>query len=136
MGLETTNGYKNGKDLARQMAQVLKKSACDLSEPIPLSFYLYLPDRRSANACAKVLKADGHEVEVEKSASDDSRWLCLCHVTIKFSEKAITPLGDRLLGLAKEHKGEFDGWETNPYKSAQAFMDLMNLLAEVEVKKN
>jgi hypothetical protein len=132
--LEKTSGYKDGKTLAREMAKSLKGTTYDVSKPIPFSFYLYVPDRKRANKCAKVLQADGCETEVNKSAGNDGKWLCLCHATLTLSDGAGVKLGDRLVALAKEHGGEFDGWEVNPYKNAGALADLMTLMAEFERK--
>ena len=133
--LEKTTGYKDGKALAREMAKSLKGTPYDPSKPIPFSFYLYVPDRQRAGRCAKVLKADGHETEVDKSAANDGKWLCLCHATLTLSDGTVSKLGDRLVQLAKEHEGEFDGWEVNPYKNPGALADLMTLIAEFQNKK-
>lgn len=132
--LEKTSGYKDGKALAREMAKSLKGTPYDVSQPIPFSFYLYVPDRQRANKCAKVLKANGCETEVDKSASDDGKWLCLCHATLTLSDGAAVKLGDHLVALAEEHGGEFDGWEVNPYENAGALADLMALMEEFQKK--
>ena len=132
--LEKTTGYRDGKTLAREMAKTLKGTLYDVSRPLPFSFYLYVPDKQRANKCARVLKSDGCETEVEKSAVDDGTWLCLCDAKLTISDGAVVKLGDRLVALAKEHEGEFDGWEVNPYKNAGALADLMTLIAEFQKK--
>lgn len=132
--LEKTSGYKDGKVLAREMAKTLKGTPYDVSKPIPFSFYLYVPDRQRANKCAKVLKAEGCETEVDKSAADDGKWLCLCHATLTLTDGAVVKLGDCLVALAKEHEGQFDGWEVNPYKNVGALADLMTLIADFQKK--
>lgn len=130
--LEKTSGYKDGKALAREMAKALKNTPYKITEPIPFSFYLYVPNRQSANQCAKVLKEEGCETEVDKSAAGDGKWLCLSHATLTLSDGAAVKLGDRLVELAGEHGGEFDGWEVNPYKNAEALADLMTLIADFQ----
>jgi hypothetical protein len=132
--LEKTSGYKDGKVLAREMAKTLKGTPYDVSKPIRFSFYLYVPDRQRANKCAKALKVNGCESEVDKSGADDGKWLCLCHATLTLSDGAIVKLGDHLVALAKEHGGEFDGWEVNPYENTGALADLMTLMAEFQKK--
>jgi hypothetical protein len=133
--LEKTSGYKDGKALAREMAKSLKGTPYDTSKPIPFSFYLYVPDRQRATKCARVLKADGHETEVDRSAADDGKWLCLCHATLTLSDGTASKLGDRLVQLANKHGGEFDGWEVNPYKNPGALADLMTLITDFQKKK-
>ncbi len=133
--LEKTAGYKDGKALMREMAKSLKGNPYDTSQPIPFSFYLYVPDRKKAAKCGKVLKDDGCETEVDKSAANDGKWLCLCHATLTLSDGTVSKLGDRLVQLAKEHGGEFDGWEVNPYKNPGALADLMALLDDFQNKK-
>lgn len=133
--LEKTDGYKNGKALEREMIQSLKGTPYDAAKPVPFSFYLYVPDRKSANACAKVLKAEGCETEVRTSAADDGKWLCLAHATLTLAEGGATKLGDRMVALAKEHAGEFDGWEVNPYKNPGAMIDLMALIGAFQKQK-
>jgi regulator of ribonuclease activity B len=132
--LEKTSGYKDGKALAREMARSLKGTPYDASKPIPFSFYLYVPNRQKATRCAKVLKADAHETEVDKSAASDGKWLCLCHATLTLSDGTVSKLGNRLVQLAKEHGGEFDGWEVNPYQSPGALTDLMALITDLKKK--
>ncbi len=129
--LEQTTGYKNGKKLTQEMARILKGTPHDPSQPIPFTFYLYLPDKRTATACAKVLKTKDCETEVEQSAADDGQWLCLCHATCTLTDGTVSQLGDRLIQLAREYGGTFDGWEVDVYKIPGALADLMSLLAEM-----
>lgn len=132
--LQKTNGYKNGKGLEREMLKSLKGTPYDPSKPIAFSFYLYVPDQKTANHCAQVLTADGCETEVDESAAGDGKWLCLAHATLTLSEGPVAKLGDRLVALAKEHGGDFDGWEVNPYKNPGALTDLMALIEEFQKK--
>jgi len=98
MALEKTAGYKNGSDFAKEVIAGLRNGGHSTRKEFPLSFYLYMPNRKAAHACEPVLLKEGLEVEIDKSAADDGKWLCLCHRTMKPTQKDLTKLGDTFLG--------------------------------------
>lgn len=116
MALEKTAGYMNGTYFANEVIAGLKNAGIDRAKPVPLSFYLYLPNRKAAGICGPVLVKEGLEVEIDRSAANDGKWLCLCHATIEPTEKDLQRIGQTMINLAQKFGGEFDGWETNPYK--------------------
>jgi hypothetical protein len=128
MALEKTAGYKSGGDFAKEVIAGLCNAGHSTRKEFPLSFYLYMPNRKAARACEPILLKEGLEVEIDKSAADDGKWLCLCHRTMKPTQKGLTKLGDTFLELANAHGGEFDGWETNPYKMQGGINDLLGEL--------
>jgi hypothetical protein len=121
MALEKTAGYQTGNQFANEVLTGLKNAGIDTSKSIPLSFYLYLPNRKAAGACAPILVKEGMEVEVERSASDDGKWLCLCHQTMTPQKKDLERIGQTMLNLAQKFEGQLDGWETNPFKMDGGF---------------
>lgn len=128
MALEKTNGYRTGAGFAKEVVTSLLNAGHKPRKDIPLSFYLYLPNKKAARACEPILAEQGLEVEIDKSAADDGKWLCLCHRTMKPAQKELARLGDTFITLAREHGGEFDGWETNPYKMTGGINDLFGEL--------
>lgn len=128
MALEKTAGYRNGTDFAKEVIAGLRKVGHGTRKEIPLSFYLYLPNKKSAKACEPILTKEGLEVEVDKSAANDGNWLCLCHRTMKPSAKELERIGQRFIELAEKHEGQFDGWETNPFKIQGGYEDLLGEL--------
>jgi hypothetical protein len=128
MALEKTAGYKDGSGFAREVVAGLRNAGQSVRKEFPLSFYLYMPNEKAARACEPALLEQGLEVEIDKSAADDGKWLCLCHRTMKPTQKDLAKLGDTFLSLAREHGGEFDGWETNPYKMQGGINDLLGEL--------
>lgn len=125
MALEKTDGYTSGTQFATEVMASLRRAGLDIAQPIALSFYLYLPSKSAATACQPELQAAGLEVEIEKSASGDGEWLCLCHHTFKPAPKTLASIGDLCLDLARKHRGQFDGWETNPYANKETFAGLL-----------
>jgi hypothetical protein len=125
MALEQTDGYQDGKQFAEEVINALEAATYDLSEPVPLSFFLYLPDEPTARRIGDALVAEGFEVDVDESAADDGNWLCWCDRTLVPTHDVLAPIGDRFLGLARDNNGEFDGWETDLYKVPGAMDDLL-----------
>lgn len=113
MGLEKTEGYRSGEHFASEVVAALEKTPWGVTNPVPLVFYLYLPSEEAARSCVAAIQAVGLEVEVEPSASDDGKWLCLCKAKMAGDKKRLTEIGDVLLSLAQEKGGELDGWETD-----------------------
>lgn len=113
MALEKTKGYTSSEHFASEVIASLEKTQWGVSKPVPLVFYLYLPTEEAARSCVEVIRSLGLEVEVNPSAADDGKWLCLCKAKFIPEKKRLTEIGDRLISLAKEKDGEFDGWETD-----------------------
>ncbi len=113
MGLEITNGYRDGQDFANEVRESLSGGDYDLTQPVELSFYLYLPNQAVAEQAALPLREAGFEVDVEQSADEESNtWLCFCDKEIVPSEATLAEIGELFLALAEQYNGEFDGWET------------------------
>ena len=130
MPLEQHDGYNNGQEFAEDVMKVLQGTPLDLSKPVPLSFFLYLPDEATARRIGEELVAEGYEVDVDESAEEDGRWLCWSDLALVPTTEALEPIGARFLNLAKDNNGEFDGWETNPYKIEGGITDMLSQMAE------
>ncbi len=116
MSLEETNGYKNGSQFAEEVVGALENAGIDVMQPIALSFFLYLPNKDIAETVATLLRDESYDVDVDKSADDNSaQWLCWCNKTLTPNKETLKETGTLFLNLEKEHNGDFDGWETNPY---------------------
>jgi len=113
MALEKTDGYSSGEQFASEVIAALQKSQWGIAKPVPLVFYLYLPDEEAARSCVEAIQAVGLNVEVGPSANGDGKWLCLCKARLVPETKRLTEIGSVLLSLAKEKNGQFDGWETD-----------------------
>ncbi len=124
MALEKSNGYGSGTQFAKEVVASLRKAGLSVAKPLALSFYLYLPRKKAARACQPALEAEGLEVEIDKSASNE-QWLCLCHRTFKPAQRPLARIGDLCLDLARKHGGQFDGWETNPHADKEGLAGLL-----------
>jgi len=131
MPLEQHDGYKDGRDFAEDAMKALENTPLDLSNPVPLSFFLYLPDQDSAKRIGEQLVSEGYEIEdIDESAEEDGRWLCWSHLSVVPTLDSLEPIGAKFLKLAEDYGGEFDGWETNPYKMQGGLQDMMAQMLE------
>ena len=89
----------------------LKKAGSDLSKPHTIQFYLYFPSAEAANAAAvKVQTLSFAVVRVDKAAKGDD-WLLLASKRMVPGKEAITKVSSELTAVAKDGKGDYDGWE-------------------------
>ncbi|MGE0883904.1 MAG: ribonuclease E inhibitor RraB [Blastocatellales bacterium] len=95
----------------RTVLDQLKQAGSNLSKPHDLEFYLYFPAEESAQQAAEKLEADGFEGELRPSAANAS-WLCLVRKRMVPELNEIVAIRKKLTSLAREFKGEYDGWET------------------------
>lgn len=115
MALEENHGYENGDAFAADVIKVLKTTPLNLTKPVPLSFFLYIPNEITARKASSELVECGFEVDVEESAQNDGNWLCWCDKLVDISFESLKEIGNKFLALAETYNGEFDGWETNRY---------------------
>jgi hypothetical protein len=88
----------------------LKKAGSRLDQPHPLRHYLYVPDQAGANAAASALRREGFEATVERAAMGND-WVVLITHQIVPSPENVAKTRTRFEQLAKQYKGEYDGWE-------------------------
>lgn len=94
----------------RQVLAQMRKAGADLSKPTEVNFYLYFKERRAADNAAAHAAADPLIATV-RPGRDTSSWLCLVSGQMVPDEAAIHAMAVRLLDLAKQYGGEYDGWE-------------------------
>ena len=73
-----------------------------------ISFYLYFPESRDAQAAGETLRGDGYAVDIRPSA-DEVNWLVLAEG--EREPDALDDLEQAMSALAAEHDGEYDGYE-------------------------
>ena len=97
----------------------LKKAGSRLDLPHPLRHYLYVPSQADADAAAGVLRGEGFGATVERAAMG-ADWLVLITHQIVPSPENVARTRARFEQLAKQHKGEYDGWEAGIVKGPAA----------------
>ena len=92
------------------MLAQLREAGADLSKATEINYYLYFPDRQSADSTAAHVGPGPLKATVRRAA-DDSAWLCLVTGTMVPTEGAIRAYTTRLVDLARTYHGVYDGWE-------------------------
>ncbi len=77
---------------------------------VPVSHYLYFPDRKEAARIAERLRNQGFTTE-ERLGADGKSWLVLATRPLVPSEEAFAAERRRMEELAGVGGGEYDGWE-------------------------
>jgi len=72
--------------------------------------YLYFPEEDAAAAAAAELRSFRFETE-ERLGADGTNWLVLARHEVVPSEETIAAARRTMEGVARRHRGEYDGWE-------------------------
>lgn len=70
------------------------------------------------------------EAQGDEDDEEDARWLCLASTQMEPTRDRFTEIGDKMLSLAKQYKGEFEGWEVNPDTLEQAMDEIFGNIAD------
>ena len=87
----------------------LARAGSDLGRSHEMEFFLYLPDRGSADAVAAQLEAEGFAVGVS-AAEDAGDWLCLATRMMVPTLDELQRLRRHLAAVAESREGAYDGW--------------------------
>jgi hypothetical protein len=94
----------------RQVLAQMRKAGADLSKATEVNFYLYFKERVAADSAAAHAGAGPLTATVRRGAGVTS-WLCLVSGQMVPEEAAIHSNAVRLLALAQQYGGDYDGWE-------------------------
>jgi regulator of RNase E activity RraB len=91
----------------------LKESGSELDQKHEVTFWLYFPDKESADQAARRADAAGLHPEISPPAKDgtNSNWLCLLTCAHIPDESILDGIGEFCAELADDFEGKFDGWE-------------------------
>jgi hypothetical protein len=101
------------KDLAALGS--LRDAGADLSQPRHVVFYLYFPDRPSADRAGGVASGQGYTPDVREPLPQfPGQWALVCdrHDAVT-SPDFVRAADDFFQALADTHGGEYDGWEAS-----------------------
>jgi regulator of RNase E activity RraB len=95
------------EELALQ--EVLRMTASP-EAPHGFQHYLYFPSRDTGETVAARLRERGFTVE-SRLGADGVSWLILASHRLRPEREALKAARESLEQLAREHGGEYDGWE-------------------------
>lgn len=94
------------------LRELLQGSAAP-NAPHLFQHYLYLPTREEGETVAEQLRARGFTVE-SRLGADGVNWLVLASHHLLPERQVLEAARSSLEQLAREHGGEYDGWEASP----------------------
>jgi hypothetical protein len=113
-GLFQNDGYEDGAGFANEVIEALEGANIALDEAVNLAFWLYLPDQHSALSAQSQIVSLGLKCHIQPNDYDPSTWLCYSAKEMLPTQEELSSIGELMLGIATEYKGDFDGWETVP----------------------
>ena len=96
-----------------QTLAALRDAGSDLSKPAHVLAYLYFTDEGDARPAAAEVGELGWEVRVTEPSHGVEEWSVVGEQDLAPTPEAIAKLREELGGVAKRHRGEFDGWEAS-----------------------
>jgi Regulator of ribonuclease activity B len=96
-----------------QTLAALRDAGSDLSKPAHVLVYLYFEDEGEARAAATQMGELGYEVRVTEPSHGVEQWAVVGETQLAPTPEAVAELRAALDGIAKRHRGEFDGWEAS-----------------------
>jgi hypothetical protein len=96
------------EELALQ--ELLRTASPDV--PHLFQHYLYFSSAQAGEAVAEALRGRGFTVE-SRPGADGVSWLVLASHTLLPERQALEAARTSLAQLARDHEGEYDGWEAS-----------------------
>lgn len=110
----------SGEGLDNQsVLTALATHGANLSKPAELAFYLYIPNRENADACAVTLWEHGLRARVARplgklpNGTSEERWSVSARLNIIPTVETVRSFTDLMNTLAEQHCGEYSGWEAS-----------------------
>jgi len=66
----------------------------------------------------------------EDDEEPETRWLCLTSAQMEPSQERFKEIGDKMIELARQYEGDFDGWEVNPDSIEQALDEMFGSIID------
>jgi hypothetical protein len=98
-------------DADAAVVEQLTAAGADLTQPRETNFYVYFPNEADARGAVADIAERGYTAKVEPSATADGTWLLLATRELVVDERAIATEAAFFDVVAREHGGDYDGWE-------------------------
>ena len=114
MILSNCDGKKHiqGPNSGDKIINQLQEHGSDTSREHIFNFYLYFPEKESADKARDAIRDYGLQAKVEFGA-DNKNWLCLAQKQMIPDKTTLDQLLNYFESLAKSLNGEYDGWEAS-----------------------
>lgn len=109
--IEKTGDFKDRAEADRAVISQLVSLGADMNQPREVNHYFYFNDEDRAKTVEHLLREQGLAAEKRPAQAGSEKWLVLATHNIIVSTPHINVLTVNLERLAKDHNGEYDGWE-------------------------
>lgn len=106
----SVEGFDEGLRIARE-------HGIDVSQPHPVSFYLYFRQQQDAENAANRLR-NRYSIRTRPPGDGIENWSVIATRTMMPLREAIMSESEQLEALAMDYNGEYDGWEVTPSGNA------------------
>lgn len=96
-------------EATRDALRRMESHGSDLSRPLPMDFFVAVPDQKSGELVAAGAAALGFSTEVAKD-DEGPAWTCYCMKVITPSYETVRAIEGQLDGLARPVGGHSDGF--------------------------
>jgi hypothetical protein len=96
-----------------QTLGALRDAGADLSKPAHVVVYLYFEAEGDARAVASEVGTLGYEMRLTEPSHGVEQWAVVGEADFAPTPETVAKLRADLDGIAKRHRGEFDGWEAS-----------------------
>ncbi len=107
--------YETPEDGDKMILVELGKAGADLTQQREVLHYLYVPTQDASHRAALKLREKGYEISERPSADAAKKppnpWLVLARKVTVVNSQSVQEMRVVFEGLAKETKGDYDGWE-------------------------
>jgi Regulator of ribonuclease activity B len=107
-GVRTVERIDDAAEADERVLDHLVRLGCDPAEPRETRHYLYFAAPARAENVASTLRADGWSASIEES---EGAWLLVARHVAAVTSAAVRETRVRLVQLASEQGGFYDGWE-------------------------
>lgn len=106
-----SDASEEDKNILKQMREAGSK----IEKPHDLEFFFKMPSEQSAKQLADKIRSTGFQIDI-KSPDNGNVWLCKIATKMVPNAGQISALGNHFSGIARDFKGEYNGWETSLVK--------------------
>ena len=107
---EIVDEFEGESEGDRRVLEHMRKAGADLSKETDVRWYVYLPERASAETFAEKARAGGWTVAVREGA-DGTSWLALCSRAAVPAAETIRNMRKSLSAWGEGLEADVDGWE-------------------------
>ena len=109
--IQKTGEFEERSQADKAVIAQLASLGADVEQPREVNHHLYFGDEGAARTVEDLLLEQGFAAEKRPAAAGPKKWCVFASHAIVVSPQDMDSLATNLERLAKDHSGEYDGWE-------------------------